>query len=264
MRCGRTLVQHRVNIVGHVLNLNTRHGAIMALATPNLKLYPNRSGHHCPRPMSTFCRQSPGKRKVQQPRVSRRKDAPWVVAPDDELEALRMLTDRRSELGRLRVQTLNRLQRLLSELIPGQRKRDLSALQAKALLATVRPRYMTGKTRRRMSTEELADLVAVVAKLKIYTNNATAGVPRPQPNGSSRQGNCSKEEGTTTTPFDMVVQNDLDRFHLAMDVIDRVPGLARRAPVARQKMVDMRTRHRDYVVEHGIDMAEVLDWAWSR
>ena len=73
-----------------------------------------------------------------------------------------------------------------------------------------------------------------------------------------------KEEGTTTTPFDMVVQNDLDRFHLVIDVIDRVPGLARRAPVARQKMVDMRTRHRGYVVEHGIDMPEVLDWKWSR
>jgi len=77
-----------------------------------------------------------------------------------------MLTDRRDELARLRVQTVNRLQRLLSELLPGQRKRDLSALQAKAMLATVRPRDIAGKTRRRLAAEELADLVAVDAKLK--------------------------------------------------------------------------------------------------
>jgi transposase len=89
-----------------------------------------------------------------------------VVARDGELEALRMLTDRRDELARLRVQTVNRLQRLLSELIPGQRKRDLSALQAKALLATFRPRDVAGKTRRRIAAEEIADLVAVDAKLK--------------------------------------------------------------------------------------------------
>ena len=89
-----------------------------------------------------------------------------VVRPDGELEALRMLTDRRDELAGLRVQTVNRLQRLLGELIPGQRKKDLSALQAKAMLATVRPRDIAGKTRRRMAAEELADLVAVDAKLK--------------------------------------------------------------------------------------------------
>ena len=51
-----------------------------------------------------------------------------------------------------------------------------------------------------------------------------------------------KEEGTTTTPFDMLVRNDMDRFHLVMDVIDRVPGLARRAATVRQAMVDMRAR----------------------
>jgi transposase len=89
-----------------------------------------------------------------------------VVARDGELEALRMLTDRRDELARQRVQTVNRLQRLLSELIPGQRKRDLSALQAKALLASVRPRDVAGKTRRRIAVDEIADLVAVDAKLK--------------------------------------------------------------------------------------------------
>jgi transposase len=67
-----------------------------------------------------------------------------VLAPDGELEALRMLTDRRDELTRLRVQTVNRLQRLLAELIPGQPRRDLSALQAKAMLAGVRPRDISG------------------------------------------------------------------------------------------------------------------------
>jgi transposase len=89
-----------------------------------------------------------------------------VLAADGELEALRMLTDRRDELAHLRVQTVNRLQRLLSELFPGQRKKDLSALQAKAMLATVRPRDIAGKTRRRMAAEELADLVVVDGKLK--------------------------------------------------------------------------------------------------
>ena len=89
-----------------------------------------------------------------------------VVVEDGELEALRMLTDRRDELAHQRVQTVNRLQRLLSELLPGQRKRDLSAAQAKAMLATVRPRDIAGKTRRRMAAEEIADLVAVDAKLK--------------------------------------------------------------------------------------------------
>ncbi len=88
------------------------------------------------------------------------------VVEDGELEALRMLADRRDELARQRVQTVNRLQRLLSELLPGQRKRDLSAAQAKAMLATVRPRDIAGRTRRRIAAEEIADLVALDAKLK--------------------------------------------------------------------------------------------------
>jgi transposase len=88
------------------------------------------------------------------------------VAEDGELEALRMLADRRDELSHQRVQTVNRLQRLLSELLPGQRQRDLSATQAKAMLATVRPRDIAGKTRRRMAAEEIADLVTLDAKLK--------------------------------------------------------------------------------------------------
>ncbi len=72
-----------------------------------------------------------------------------------------------------------------------------------------------------------------------------------------------KEEGSTTTPFDMVVRNDMDRYHLVMDVIDRVPGLARRATGVRQHMADMRTRHHRYVVEQGMDMPEVREWRWS-
>jgi xylulose-5-phosphate/fructose-6-phosphate phosphoketolase len=71
-----------------------------------------------------------------------------------------------------------------------------------------------------------------------------------------------KEEGTTTTPFDMVMLNDLDRFHLVMDVIDRVPGLATRAAHIRQLMADERLRHRIYTRDHGEDAPDVRDWAW--
>jgi xylulose-5-phosphate/fructose-6-phosphate phosphoketolase len=71
-----------------------------------------------------------------------------------------------------------------------------------------------------------------------------------------------KEEGTTTTPFDMVVRNDLDRYHLVMDVIDRVPGLGPRAAHVKQAMRDARIRHRAYIVEHGDDLPAVQDWTW--
>jgi len=71
-----------------------------------------------------------------------------------------------------------------------------------------------------------------------------------------------KEEGTTTTPFDMVVRNDLDRFHLVMDVIDRVPGLGYRAAHLRQLMRDKRTEHREYITRRGEDLPEVRDWVW--
>ncbi|MEV6671251.1 phosphoketolase family protein [Streptomyces sp. NPDC051162] len=72
-----------------------------------------------------------------------------------------------------------------------------------------------------------------------------------------------KEAGTTTTPFDMVVRNDLDRYRLVMDVIDRVPGLGVRAAPVRQAMADARTRHHAWIREHGTDMPEVRDWTWS-
>jgi xylulose-5-phosphate/fructose-6-phosphate phosphoketolase len=71
-----------------------------------------------------------------------------------------------------------------------------------------------------------------------------------------------KEEGTTTTPFDMVMLNDLDRFHLVMDVIDRVPGLAEHAAHIRQEMVDERLRHRAYTRAHGQDPPDVTGWRW--
>jgi transposase len=88
---------------------------------------------------------------------------------DGELEALRMLTDRREALTRRRVQTVNRLQALLAELLPGQAKKDITALQAKAMLARVRPRDVAGKTRRRIAAEELSELIVVDMKIKKAT-----------------------------------------------------------------------------------------------
>ena len=72
-----------------------------------------------------------------------------------------------------------------------------------------------------------------------------------------------KEVGTTTTPFDMVVRNDMDRYRLVMDAIDRVPGLGPRAAAVRQAMTDERQRHREWIREHGTDMPEVADWTWN-
>jgi len=72
-----------------------------------------------------------------------------------------------------------------------------------------------------------------------------------------------KEEGTTTTPFDMVMLNDLDRFHLVIDVIDRVPGLAARAGHVRQLMTDKRIEARAYTREFGEDAPEIRDWKWT-
>jgi xylulose-5-phosphate/fructose-6-phosphate phosphoketolase len=71
-----------------------------------------------------------------------------------------------------------------------------------------------------------------------------------------------KEEGTTTTPFDMVMMNDLDRYHLVMDVIDRVPSLRGRLAHLRQEMVDARARARAYTREHGEDVPEISGWTW--
>jgi xylulose-5-phosphate/fructose-6-phosphate phosphoketolase len=71
-----------------------------------------------------------------------------------------------------------------------------------------------------------------------------------------------KEEGTVTTPFDMVMRNDLDRFHLVIDVIDRVPGLGSHAASLRQHLEDERLRAMAYAREHGEDSPEIRDWTW--
>ena len=92
-----------------------------------------------------------------------------VLSYDEHLEVLRMLVDRREELTRAKVQSVNGLHRLLSELRPGQAKKDLTPLQAKRILASVRPRDLVGKTRKRLALEQLAELVAIEAKIKAST-----------------------------------------------------------------------------------------------
>ena len=72
-----------------------------------------------------------------------------------------------------------------------------------------------------------------------------------------------KEEGTTTTPFDMVVLNDLDRFHLVMDVIDRVPQLGPRAAYVKQSLLEKLVEHKRYIAQYGEDMPEIRNWKWK-
>ncbi len=71
-----------------------------------------------------------------------------------------------------------------------------------------------------------------------------------------------KEEGATTTPFDIVMMNDLDRYHLVTDVIDRVASPRGRVAYLRQEMVDTRARARAYTREHGEDLPEISSWTW--
>ena len=73
-----------------------------------------------------------------------------------------------------------------------------------------------------------------------------------------------KEEGTTTTPFDMCVLNDLDRFHLVSDVIDRVPKLGAKAAYAKQAIRDKLMEHKAYIARHGDDMPEITSWKWGQ
>ena len=72
-----------------------------------------------------------------------------------------------------------------------------------------------------------------------------------------------KEEGTTTTPFDMVMLNHMDRYHLVMDVIDQLPELGAPAALVRQLMVDKRAEARAWTRAHGEDIPEVVDWTWK-
>jgi len=72
-----------------------------------------------------------------------------------------------------------------------------------------------------------------------------------------------KEEGTTTTPFDMCVLNQIDRFNIARDVIKRVPGLAATSTDTTQFIEAKLAAHRSYIIEHGIDMPEILNWKWK-
>ncbi|HEY7531430.1 MAG TPA: hypothetical protein VH681_01455, partial [Nitrospiraceae bacterium] len=73
-----------------------------------------------------------------------------------------------------------------------------------------------------------------------------------------------KEEGTTTTPFDMCVLNQMDRFHLAGDVIDRVPQLGSRAAYAKQALRNKLLEHKQYIAKYGEDMPEITDWQWGQ
>ena len=73
-----------------------------------------------------------------------------------------------------------------------------------------------------------------------------------------------KEEGTITTPFDMAVLNELDRFHLVGDAIDRLPQLEARAGYVKQALRDKLIEHREYICEHGEDLPEILNWRWGR
>ena len=72
-----------------------------------------------------------------------------------------------------------------------------------------------------------------------------------------------KEEGTTTTPFDMVVRNEMDRYHLAEDVIDRVPGLGSRRAYVKQQIRDRLIDHEHYIRTYGDDLPDVKDWSWQ-
>ena len=72
-----------------------------------------------------------------------------------------------------------------------------------------------------------------------------------------------KEEGTITTPFDMTVLNDLDRFHLVMDAIDRLPQTGDKGVYLKQRLADKLIEHKAYIEKYGEDMPEIRDWTWS-
>lgn len=98
------------------------------------------------------------------------------VRGDDAMVALKLLADRRDELVSARTQAVNRLHRLLTELVAGGAKRDLTATKARALLATVRPRDTVGQTRRALAVEQLGDVAAADRKLKALEKRIAAAV----------------------------------------------------------------------------------------
>jgi hypothetical protein len=120
-----------------------------------------------------------------------------VLQLDGDLEALRMLVERREALSRRRVQTVDRLQALLAGLLPGQAKKDITTGQAKRMLASMRPRDIAGKTRRRIAAEELAELVAVEARMKKATVELKGAGPHAglAPDGPARRRTRRRSSG---------------------------------------------------------------------
>jgi xylulose-5-phosphate/fructose-6-phosphate phosphoketolase len=72
-----------------------------------------------------------------------------------------------------------------------------------------------------------------------------------------------KEEGTITTPFDMTVLNDLDRFHLAIDAVNRLPGTGSEGAYLKQQLLDKLVEHKQYIDRYGQDMPEIRNWSWA-
>ena len=101
--------------------------------------------------------------------VAVRTPALRVLSYDARLEALRVLVDRRAERGRARIAWVNRVHRLLSELVPVQGKNNITGCQAKTILADVKPRDVAGRTRRRLAAKQLADLIVIEKKAKALT-----------------------------------------------------------------------------------------------
>ena len=98
-----------------------------------------------------------------------------------------------------------------------------------------------------------------------YPRISLADTPPRIPPDKPQESPCAgyKEEGTTSTPFDMVVRNDLDRFHLVEDVIDRVPKLGSIAAYAKQAVENKLVEHKEYIAKYGIDMPEITEWTWD-